>query len=428
MNVYVVVLQGSLSDDEFLSFLDTYGSDAYVEKLFNFRMLVLQNEDPDCRVLELSNKYQLENVTKTYFKTNNVVQVVLPNPMGDPMCPFIMLIMENYVPTTVVNYKLETLFRKMGINGIHAHCTVALVMGMMTPLYMDSMVDIPEFFRLCNLTFFDRLGDIELTIEKSIVRDIARRAGYDYPDELPQLGFVLLGPCHKCSKGKVSCTKLLPCSRCNKTNCAEDMCQFSIHERQSRCKVLLRSINAGMFGHCDLVRYQLHLQSCMYELTTNLKRGEAKDIFDRIHGNQVVEAKRIDYDATQLPQVILDMIKDKPNFKIEWMDNGRYTVKASLTYKKNFLPNERLIELAKKGNIPPKLIDTCNMNEFDMAYSMWLETVVNPGVIVRYTGTAFWSHDRILADTSIKMVTVIMNPMSMVTATVVGKSQIYVMP
>lgn len=405
---------------DFLSYLETYGTDCYVDKMFNFRLLVLRNEDQDCKVIELTNKYQLTRVTTEFFASKNVVQIILPNPQADPFCPFLILIMENYDLTGVVNYKLETLFRNLGITGLHARCSVALVMGMMTPLYMDSMVDIPEFFRLCNLTFVGVLGDIELTSEKSMVGEIAKGAGFEYTRVPEGSGFALLGPCGRCSKGKVSCTKMIPCTRCEKACIAdESICGFSVHELGSRSRVMVRSVYAGTFVHNDIARYQLHLQCNMYSLKNILQRNEAKDIFGRLLVDGVTKDARIDYDMEKLADPIKDLIKDASHFKVEWMDNGRYMIKASMAYKKEFLPDDRLIEVAKKFNVPPKLIDMCNLNEFDMGYHMWLESIVNAGVVVRYTGTSLWVHSNKVQKSTVKMVTVIMNPMTMITATVI---------
>lgn len=390
-----------------------------MEKIFNFRLLVLRNEDPDCRVIELTNKYQLNRVTNEFFSSHNVTQIVIPNPQADPFCPFIILIMENYELTGVVNYKLETLYRNLGITGLHARCSVALVMGMMTPLYMDSMVDIPEFFRLCNITFFGVLGDIELTSAKSMVVEIAKSAGFEYKSDVGELGYQLLGPCGKCSKGKVSCAKMLPCARCEKSGGEEMVCAFSVHEIGSRAKVMMRSVTAGAFVHNDIARYQLHLQCNMYGIKNLLQRNEAKDIFDRIHEDIMVDEKRIDYDMEKLADPIKDLIKDQPHFKIEWMDNGRYMVKASMAYKREFMPLDRVIDMAKKFNVPPKLVDMCGLNEFDMGYHMWLETIVNEGVVVRYTGTCFWADSKVVKKTTTKMATVIVNPMTMITATII---------
>jgi hypothetical protein len=392
-----------------------------VDKLFNFRVLVLRNEDSECRVIELTNKYQLNRVTNEYCKSKNVVQIVLPNPQEDPMCPFIIMIMENYATSSVVNYKLETLFRNLGIKGLHARCSVALVMGMMTPLYMDSMVDIPEFFRLCNMTFYGTLGDIELTSMKSVVVEISRSAGFEYPLLVDDLGFVLLGPCLKCSKGKVSCSKMLPCTRCEKIPHEEVICQFSQHELASRAKVMMRSVSGGTFTHNDIARYQLHLQCNQYGLKNILQRNEAKDIFDRIHAEVDTEKARIDYDMENLATPIKDLIEGEPYFKVEWMDNGRYMIKTSMAYKKNFLPLELLVVTAKKLNVAPKMIDMCNLNEFDMAFQMWVESIVNERVVVRYTGTAWWADDKVVAKTTVKMVTVMTNPMTMITATIISK-------
>jgi hypothetical protein len=393
-----------------------------VDKLFSFNVLVLRNEDPDCRVIQLMNQYELQNTIARFFtKPDEVIQMTVRNPAKDPFCPYLLLMVESYHKDTVINYKFETLLRNMGVVGIHARCTTALVTGMMNPLYMNSMIDIPEISRLCNLSGFPKLGDIELTCSQSAVAAISRDAGYEYPTESGCFDYRLLGPCSRCSGNKVSCTKIVPCDRCMRSKDDHSTCMPSLHEMVSRAKVIFKQIQSGGFVHNDHAKYQIYLENSMYCSKSMMKRSEIKDMFKRISKAHDMATGAIDYNVDNLPSPIKHLLDGQEHYKIEWMDNGRYLVKASDTYKTNFLPVEKVIDMARKYGLPPKILDMCNLNEYDMAYKMWAESVANPNVTVTYRGTAFWVKLNLISNTTVKMVTVMINPMAMISATVVNR-------
>jgi hypothetical protein len=396
----------------------------FVDKLFSFNVLVLRNEDPDCRVIRVMTQYEMQNIVERFFtKPDEIIQMTVRNPTKDPFCPYLMLMLETYHKNTVINYKFETLLRNMEIGAIHARCSTALVTGMMNPLYLNSMIDIPEVARLCNMTSFDKLGEIELTCSQSAVAAISKDAGYEYPAETNGLGldYLLLGPCGRCSGNKVSCTKTIPCDRCLRSKDEKSACMPSLHEMVSRAKVIFKQIQSGGFVHNDHAKYQIYLENSMYCAKSMMKRNEVKDMFKRISKSHDFGAGAIDYNVENLPSPIKHLLHGQEHYKIEWMDNGRYLVKASDTYKTNFLPVEKVIDMARRYGIPPKLLDMCNLNEYDMAYKMWAETVAHPNVVVSYTGISFWVNANIITNTTVKMVTVMVTPMAMISATIVNR-------
>lgn len=399
---------------------------AFLEHIYSFHAMLLRNEDPDSRVIKLLNEHELRNVVEAYFKNPaTMMRVIMPNPRDDVLCPYILILMEDYDIKTAINYKFETMMRNMGITGLHARCSVALVSGLMSPKYMDSLIDIPDFNRLCNLSCYNRIGEVELTCQQSTVAHISKEAGFEYPSNTGRLDFHLLGPCIRCSRFKVLCSKTIPCLRCERCDDGAAECGPSQHEMISRAKVVTKQIQAGGFPHNDHAKYQLYLQVTMYCGKSIMGRTEVRDMFKRISTTMLASNETMNYNVTNLPDPIKHLIHERPHFKIEFMDNGRYLVKTSDSYKANFLPEDKMVEVARKYGIPPRLLDTCNLNEYDMAYRMWVESVSNPNMIVRYTGTAYWSHDKIIAYSTIKMVTVIINPMSMITATVISRGSMY---
>lgn len=233
--------------------------------------------------------------------------------------------------------------------------------------------------------------------------------------------YILLGPCHRCVKNKVKCSRVLPCLHCAKTNLAEDVCQPSIHERTSRAKILAKHVQFGTFVHNDYAKYQLYLQTVHYGIRGKfLRRSEVAEMWNRM---QQQEVKNVDDKCglENLPDPIKMLISGRDYFKIEWMQKGRYFLTSSDGYFKNFLWEDSVTDIAKKSNVAPKLIDQTNMREYDMPYRLWVESIINPSITVKYSGVAYWASDRLITRTTLRVVTVVMGHEEMITATVVTR-------
>lgn len=230
--------------------------------------------------------------------------------------------------------------------------------------------------------------------------------------------YILLGPCHRCVKNKIKCSRVLPCLHCAKTNSAEDICQPSIHERASRSKVLAKHIQLGTFVHNDYAKYQLYLQTVHYGIRGKFaRRSEVAEMWTRMKQTDVTGTDE-KFSFENLPDPIKMLISGRDHFKIEWMKKGKYFIKSSDTYFKNFLWEDSVVEIAKKANVAPKLVDQTNMREYDMPYRLWVESIINPSVTIKYTGMAYWATDRLITNTTLRVVTVFLGPDEMITATV----------
>lgn len=144
-----------------LSFLDV---DEFANSLFKFRAILLRNEDVDMRVIELiDNEDVQQTIKKEFNKPCEVTQVILPNGSLDDQCPYFRIILQDYSMGTPVNYKLETFMRSAGILGIHARCTVAMVIGLSGNGMTAPMIDVPSSYRLCHIQPIEMLSPIDMT-------------------------------------------------------------------------------------------------------------------------------------------------------------------------------------------------------------------------------------------------------------------------
>jgi hypothetical protein len=178
------------TEDEFsLScFLDHDAIDKFVDSLVAFHVLFFKNDDLDMRVLELQDWEVLNNTMRVLFTdVNTATHMLVSNGLNDDRCPYFRIIMQDYSMRTPVNYKLETFLRQSGILGVHARCSVAMVIGLMGNSLEAPMVDIPASYRCIPITGVDM---IDLTGRDSDMREFEGKRlmgiqGMELPCDLP---------------------------------------------------------------------------------------------------------------------------------------------------------------------------------------------------------------------------------------------------
>jgi hypothetical protein len=100
---------------------------------------------------------------------DNRKEMIVQNGSADPLCPYFRLIMTDYTVTSPINYKLETFFINCGILGIHARCSVAVVVGMMSQ-DINSCVDVPYEYRYSYMSRPGYSEPVHLQPSQSIMR------------------------------------------------------------------------------------------------------------------------------------------------------------------------------------------------------------------------------------------------------------------
>lgn len=232
------------------------------------------------------------------------------------------------------------------------------------------------------------------------------------------LVYELLGPCARCSELKVRCDKVLGCSRCKK----HGDCEPSRYDITTRCRMLSRGIFTSVFTHNDLSKYQLSMQANVFGCRPCLGRGEMKDVLSRLeesgYGKNTIPVGIISH----LPDELKSFIGDHSTYKIEWMVNGKYVCSMSESYGDNFLTEQEIIGIARVYAYPPKLVDTCGLNEYEMGYKIWLETLFHPLNGVVYNGSGYWKAEKEVAWTTVRMISAVINHEYIVTVTTIGRS------
>lgn len=190
-----------------------------------------------------------------------------------------------------------------------------------------------------------------------------------------------------------------------------------------RAKKAFQQLRNGEYYHNDTAKYQIYLQSLTFDTKSMLTRQDVLDIFNRIakgethRGTMPLETISVD----DLPDFMRDFVKDEDVAKIEYMDGGRYKVTTSPLYEKHFMSSKQILDIARTHHLPPKMVDTCGYNQYDMAYRVWSESLYLPGAVISYTGPALWRGDNKLAWTTMRVMSFTERHDAVVTITLMGR-------
>ena len=194
----------------------------------------------------------------------------------------------------------------------------------------------------------------------------------------------------------------------------------------ARARQVMRCVVGGDFKHSDLAKYHLNLQSGVYACKPVLKRSEMQDICGRVreqHGTEESSSYKL-MDLSMLPSDLKDHIGEHNIFKVEWMFKGRYASTISRRYAENIMSDVAVIDTARIYKIPPKLVDTCGLNAYDIAYKLWCGSIENPGRCVSYTGSGYWKSDKKVWYTTVRTMSYVVNTDYIITATTIGRGKV----
>lgn len=160
-----------MEDFDFSFLEEENGIQNFVNDLYAFHVLVMSNVDKDMQVVKVMSPVQLGlRMTEFFAVGEETVQMTVKNGKEDPLCPFFLMIMSEYKDTSPINFKLETFFRITGVLGIHARCSKAIVMGMMSMEHTNSMIDIPLEYHCMSIPSRSLNGPIDLYSHHSTTR------------------------------------------------------------------------------------------------------------------------------------------------------------------------------------------------------------------------------------------------------------------
>lgn len=208
-------------------------------------------------------------------------------------------------------------------------------------------------------------------------------------------------------------------------NCSTHVgCLPSSFEFSKRATLLKSKVYTGESDHNDICKYQLHMQASTYTFKSPLGQINANDIFKRIENITHVVGQEESEHVFHIPEALKLMIGEEPVHKIEWFLDGHYLPVTSHGYNSAILNSKDLMRVSMLHKIPPKLVDTLNLNDYLVGYKMWVESVKYPMMQINHTGSGLWRDGNYVCYMTVRMMTVVISYNHSITATVITRGKI----
>lgn len=234
--------------------------------------------------------------------------------------------------------------------------------------------------------------------------------------------FCLLSPCARCSATKMGCSRDMSCSNCS----GHTECKPSVYEFISRAKHVMKMLTTGELIHSDICKYQVNMQALINNSKPILSRIDAKDIYSRLSSiNSVhpeLEMKDFKFD---MPAGMVELYQSTEVSKIEFMKDGHYACMTSDAYENAIITKDEILRISKIAAIPPKMVDTMNLDDIAVGYKMWTESVLHPMMQINYTGPGYWKEDGVVCYMTVRMMSLVMTSTRIITLTCIGRGKIY---
>lgn len=156
----------------------------FCRSLSNYNILIMDNNDPDVRVVEVNNDLGVSQVIQREFGDLPVVQSIITNMDYDTRVrvPYfrVAFAVQPGPDPPVINFKLQSFYRKIGMSLLNARCGKTVVVGLHAVDDLESPLSIP--FAFCNTS----IDPLEFTCDHEV--DMA-----------------CLKPCAPCAPGTTLC-------------------------------------------------------------------------------------------------------------------------------------------------------------------------------------------------------------------------------
>lgn len=374
--------------------------------VFGVQVCLMDNDIPNVVVKSVKSEDELGCLIQEYFgDTTNVVQLVVPNGDQDVamFCPYVRAIMEGYSSKEVVNYRLENMLRRAGINNISARCKKAIVVGCTSDVHLMRITSVP-------FTFYE-----EVNLEHSAIN-------ISSPQKECAWKYLMKGPCESCVIAKTPCSRVWPCSRCEGKRCCEPSMVENIHVARE----MFERMRLGRVDHSDISKYQIHLQTIRYGLKPLMRRLEYRDIYKRLCPEEC--SSNIPFnteDRNRWPLPIRGFVADFRMWKVEWFQNGEYLVRSSKAYDEEIFNCELIKALVVKYKICPKLIDYCNSCNPEDVIVLWNKSLANDCQERRITMGCYFRKSKSIENCNIHMISWVGKHDTFVTATGIKRVHSY---
>lgn len=136
--------------------------------LFNYNILVMDNADPDIRVIEISYNLSVSQAIQQEFGDEQVVQTIVCNMDEDTRQRSPYFRVAYAIPfstsTIPINFKLQSFFRKIKMGLLNARCGKTVVIGLHAADQLESPLSMPSVFCNTNIDVLDFPWDGEVDL------------------------------------------------------------------------------------------------------------------------------------------------------------------------------------------------------------------------------------------------------------------------
>jgi hypothetical protein len=170
--------------------------DIDADELFNYNVLLFENDQPDVQVKEIVYETELSYLMETEIGYG-AIQTIVSNHDQDTKdkCPYFRVVATPPGESIPKNFKFETFLKKIGQGLImNARCLKVLVIGLHALNNLDSPISIPTAFCHTNIDDFciNTLGSVDMSCLKPVGAyadsgfNLMQIAGISMPYYLPQ--------------------------------------------------------------------------------------------------------------------------------------------------------------------------------------------------------------------------------------------------
>ena len=189
-------------------------------------------------------------------------------------------------------------------------------------------------------------------------------------------------------------------------------------EMDRRVERVMGAVLGGGMPHCMVAMYELQQESILYGYKAVMKRVDMENCLQMLKkfGGSGMKIE----ESTKVPSTLMDLVKGQKFGRLEFMSDGHYMFIASADWSEEFMGLDVLTSTSRRVKVVPKLVETLNIGDYTVAHRMWLESVMKPFMPITWEGKIMSKKaGRIIESGKVSMMSTVMVPNCIVTATVV---------
>ena len=172
-------------------------------------------------------------------------------------------------------------------------------------------------------------------------------------------------------------------------------------------------IAANEYEHIDVAKYQMHLHATKAHFKAVMKKKDLTDMVQRLE-IMYPRKKTVEIpipDMIYLPEVVSQFVMGRDVAQVVWMYNGTCTFYQTGSFKSRYA-----ISRCGEKRLYTMAAETLGFSEFEAYFKMWLESLYNPGTVIKYQGLAFRQDIESTVVQEAKMMSIVLDYSNIITA------------